>query len=583
MFDSKKSSMTQSLSIQSSFRGFCPIAEAVERLASESGIEERGAIYTKREVVEFILDLVGYTADRPLTEFRLLEPSFGEGDFILPAVGRLLAAAQRRRDGLSFEALAPAIRGVELHRETFSRNRRTMRATMIEQGVSQEDTDALLEAWLLQGDFLLCDFDRDFTHAVGNPPYVRQEAIPDVLMGEYRQRYSTIYDRADIYVPFIEKSLRTLATGGKLSFICADRWMKNRYGKKLRELVSKDYRLATYVDMVGTDAFHSEVSAYPAITVIERGEPNRESNVTRVFARPEISGKALGRLARELTKPKLETSSDVREIDKIAAGGEPWILEDFDALALVRRLESRLPTVEEAGCKVGIGVATGADKAFIGDFEELDVEPSRKLPLVMTEDIREGHVQWRGRGVINPFGDDGKLANLGDYPKLKRYLEERYEQIAKRHVATKAPRNWYRTIDRIYPDLARREKLLIPDIKGDASIVYEGGNLYPHHNLYFIASDEWDVHALQAVMRSGIARLFVSLYSTKMRGGYLRFQAQYLRRIRLPFWQSIGVEMRDRLKRFSKTNDRHELNEIVASLYGLSTDEMNLIEGDKTE
>ena len=84
-------------------------------------------------------------------------------------------------------------------------------------------------------------------------------------------------------------------------------------------------------------------------------------------------------------------------------------------------------------------------------------------------------------------------------------------------------------------------------------------------------------------MRSGIARLFVSLYSTKMRGGYLRFQAQYLRRIRLPFWQSIGVEMRDRLKRFSKTNDRHELNEIVASLYGLSTDEMNLIEGDKTE
>ena len=583
MFDSKKSSMTQSLSIQSSFQGFCPITEAVERLASESGIEERGAIYTKREVVDFILDLVGYTADQPLTEFRLLEPSFGDGDFILPAVERLLAAAQRKQDGLSFAALAPAIRGVELHRETFLRNRQAMRSMMIEQGVSQEDTDALLNTWLSQGDFLLCEFDQDFTHAVGNPPYVRQEVIPDVLMGEYRRRYSTIYDRADIYVPFIEKSLRTLATGGKLSFICADRWMKNRYGKKLRELVSKDYHLATYVDMVGTDAFHSEVSAYPAITMIERCAQSRENNVTRVFARPEINGKALSRLARELTMPKLETSSEVREIDKIAAGGEPWILEDFNALALVRRLESSLPAIDEAGCKVGIGVATGADKAFIGDFEELDVEPSRKLPLVMTKDILEGHVQWRGKGVINPFGDDGKLVSLENYPKLKRYLEERYEQIAKRHVATKAPQNWYRTIDRIYPDLARREKLLIPDIKGDASIVYEGGKLYPHHNLYFITSDEWDVHALQAVMRSGIARLFVSLYSTKMRGGYLRFQAQYLRRIRLPLWESVSVEMRGRLKRYSETNDRHELNEIVASLYGLSADEMNLIEGDRAE
>ena len=572
-----------SLSVQPTFQGFCPVAEAVEHLASKSGIEERGAIYTKREVVDFILDLVGYTADQPLTEFRLLEPSFGDGDFILPAVERLLAAAQRKQDGLSFAALAPAIRGVELHRETFLRNRQAMRSMMIEGGVSQKDTDALLNTWLSQGDFLLCEFYQDFTHAVGNPPYVRQEVIPDVLMGEYRQRYSTIYDRADIYVPFIEKSLRTLATGGKLSFICADRWMKNRYGKKLREFVSKDYHLATYVDMVGTDAFHSEVSAYPAITVIERRTQSHENNVTRVFARPEINGKALSRLARELTKPELKTSSDVRELDKIAAGGGPWILEDFDALALVRRLESKFPTIEEAGCKVGIGVATGADKAFIGDFEELDVEPSRKLPLVITKDILDGHVQWRGRGVINPFGDDGKLVSLEDYPKLKRYLEERYEQIAKRHVATKAPQNWYRTIDRIYPDLAKREKLLIPDIKGDASIVYECGKLYPHHNLYFITSDEWDVHALQAVMRSGIARLFVSLYSTKMRGGYLRFQAQYLRRIRLPLWESVSAEMRDRLKRFSETNDRHELNEIVASLYGLSADEMIMIEGDRTE
>ncbi len=571
--------MAHSLSVQPSFQGLCPITEAVERLASESGIERRGAIYTKREVVDFILDLIGYTTDQPLANFRLLEPSFGDGDFILPAVERLLAAAQREPNGLTFERLAPAIRGVELHRETFQGNRQTMRALMIEQGVPDEDTDVLLDTWLMQGDFLLCDFDQDFTHAVGNPPYVRQEVIPDVLMGEYRQRYSTIYDRADIYVPFIEQSLRLLAARGKLSFICADRWMKNRYGKKLRERVSRTYHLATYIDMVGTDAFHSEVSAYPAIIMIERRTLGQSGNVTRVFARPDIDKNTLDELARELTLPKLRTSSAVREIDNIASGGEPWILEDFDALALVRRLEAKFPTLEEGGCKVGIGVATGADKAFIGDIEELDVELSRKLPLVMTKDILEGNVQWRGKGVINPFGDDGKLVSLEEFPKLKQYLDERYEQIARRHVATKAPQNWYRTIDRIYPELARREKLLIPDIKGDASIVYEGGKLYPHHNLYFITSDEWDVHALQAVMRSGIARLFVSLYSTKMRGGYLRFQAQYLRRIRLPLWESVSEAMRERLKRYAETNDRRELNEIVASLYGITAEEMTLIEG----
>jgi hypothetical protein len=120
---------------------------------------------------------------------------------------------------------------------------------------------------------------------------------------------------------------------------------------------------------------------------------------------------------------------------------------------------------------------------------------------------------------------------------------------------------------------------LIPDIKGDASIVYEEGKLYPHHNLYYVTSDEWDIHALQTVMRSGIARLFVSLYSTKMRGGYLRFQAQYIRRIRLPKWENVNNAMRERLLRVSQTHDRHELNEIVASLYGISPSDMALIEG----
>lgn len=566
--------MTTQLAIQSAFPGLCPVTDAVEKLAMEGGIEERGAIYTKREVVDFILDLTGYTEDAALTDFRLLEPSFGDGDFLIPAIERLLAAA-KRDDALTFEALAPAVRAVELHCETFGGTRALVAERLRASGLDREDTARLCDTWLYQGDFLLADFNTDFTHVVGNPPYVRQEAIPDVLMSEYRRRYKTIYDRADIYVPFIERSLALLAEGGVLGFICADRWMKNKYGKKLRELVSKNYSLKVYVDMVGTDAFHVEVSAYPAITVIEKDR----ASTTRVFARPDIDATFLKSLAAELGATKLKKKSKVREIEKVAMNGEPWVLDSFDELALVRRLEAQFPPLEDAGCKVGIGVATGADKAFIGDFEALNVEPSRKLPLVMTRDIMEGHIAWRGKGIVNPFGDDGKLVDLEDFPKLRAYLEERKEQIAGRHVAAKNPRGWYRTIDRIYPELTYREKLLIPDIKGDASIVYEEGKLYPHHNLYFITSEEWDVHALQAVMRSGIARLFVALYCTRMRGGYLRFQAQYLRKIRVPKWQDVSADLRQRLAQYAETNDRHALNGIVSELYGLSPAELKLIEG----
>ncbi|PZX35809.1 TaqI restriction endonuclease, partial [Roseinatronobacter thiooxidans] len=240
---------------------------------------------------------------------------------------------------------------------------------------------------------------------------------------------------------------------------------------------------------------------------------------------------------------------------------------------------AKFPKLEAVGCKVGIGVATGADKAFIGDFEALDVEPSRKLPLVMTGDIRTGEIQWQGKGVINPFDDDNELVRLEEYPRMAQYLEERRDVIAGRRVATKAPANWYRTIDRIHPEITAREKLLIPDIKGDAVIVYEPGGLYPHHNIYFITSNIWDIRALQTVLKSGIARLFVSLYSIKMRGGSLRFQSQYLRRICLPSWETVSDELRTTLRILSETDNREARNAAVAELYGLSSADMQLIEG----
>jgi hypothetical protein len=153
---------------------------------------------------------------------------------------------------------------------------------------------------------------------------------------------------------------------------------------------------------------------------------------------------------------------------------------------------------------------------------------------------------------------------------LRRYLEARKDVIAKRHVAVKAPANWYRTIDRIYPSLAAQPKLLIPDIKGGAHVVYEDGRFYPHHNLYFITSESWNLRALQAVLMSGIARLFVAVYSTQLRGGFFRFQAQYLRRIRLPHWSDVPLALQRELIAAAENSDLAACNNAAFAIYGLN-------------
>jgi hypothetical protein len=393
---------------------------------AEAGVEARGAVYTRREVVDFILDLVGYTTEKPLHKARILEPAVGQGDFLLPTIDRLLAAYDcipdtERRNVV--DDLGDCLRAVELHRSSSEHTRKLVEQTLRDKGLDAPDAEALAHRWIKQGDFLLIAFDGSFTHVVGNPPYVRQELIPDALMAEYRRRFRTIYDRADIYIPFIERSLSLLTPGGCLGFICADRWMKNRYGGPLRRFVAENFHLRAFVDMVDTEAFHSDVIAYPAIVIIGREKPGP----TRVATRPAIESQTLRELAQVMTSSKLRKGKSVTELNGVANGMEPWMLEAPAELALVRRLEADFPTIEEAGCKVGIGVATGADEVFIGPFDELDVEPDRKLPIAMTRDILTGSVKWRGLGVINPFDPDGKLVSLQSFPKLAAYLERHGE------------------------------------------------------------------------------------------------------------------------------------------------------------
>lgn len=186
---------------QPSLLGLSQLEDAVERLAT-AGSEMRGAIFTRREVVDFVLDLVGYTADRELHDFQLLEPSVGHGDFLLPAAERLLSAYRRCGGDLTQAAqrLSGCILGVEVHRASYEEAQRLLHGRLRELGLDATQTRLLVNAWLYQGDFLLLPHSRKFSHIIGNPPYVGQELIADQLMVEYRRRFQTIYDRADLYV-----------------------------------------------------------------------------------------------------------------------------------------------------------------------------------------------------------------------------------------------------------------------------------------------------------------------------------------------------------------------------------------------
>lgn len=206
----------------------------------------------------------------------------------LTAVARRLGESCRRH-GRSLLAARDAVRGYDLSAGNVHAARHAVAEALAGDGWPADVVRCVAAAWIVEADYLLLP-DADVAGAdvvVGNPPYVRLEDVPEWRMRRYRRTCPTMTGRADLYVGFYERSLRSLTTGGRLAFICADRWMRNQYGRALRRMITTGFAVEAVVTMHDVDAFEDQVSAYPAVTLIRRGAQRGAAAVqtTREFDR----------------------------------------------------------------------------------------------------------------------------------------------------------------------------------------------------------------------------------------------------------------------------------------------------------
>jgi adenine-specific DNA-methyltransferase len=507
-----------------------------------------GEVFTRRWVVDVLLDLAGYSTDKPLNEQRLVDPSCGSGAFLVAAAERLLASL----DGAGHrpEQLVDAITAWDVQAGNVEHCRTAVRELLRQHGYRLDDAELLAARWVRQGDYLLQpDEAATADVVVGNPPYVRLEDVPAELQRQYRARWTTMGGRADLYVGFIERALRSLAPGGRLAFICADRWMRNQYGADLRALVAEQYSVEAVWTMHDVDAFESMVSAYPAITVISRRPQHSAVVAETTEAFGEVGATQLARWTRgsELSS----TSGPGYQAYRLPhwfPGDELWPSGSPERLALIEHLNDHFGPLHDParGTRVGIGVATGADKVFLTTDTSV-VEPDRLLPMATVQNTRSGRLAWDGVYLVNPWTPDGSPVDLARYPKLASYLSTHHDQLSRRYIA-RGGKRWYQTIDKVNHALTAKPKLLIQDMRTAISPALDPGGYYPHHNLYYVTSEQWDMEVLGGLLLSRVAQAFIEAYCVRMRGNTLRFQAQYLKKIRVPRPEDVSADVQEALR-----------------------------------
>lgn len=187
-------------------------------------------VFTPSENVKKLLDVVGYKDS--LYGKKVAENSCGGGNILIEIVNRYIINCLKEnmstddiRIGLQNDIWAAEIDIA--HIENCKK-----RLNHLVKSYNIHDVD-----WnILEGDFLKENIENQFDFVIGNPPYVtyKELELPDrkFIRGTYE---TCSIGKFDYCYAFIEASLKSLKTTGKLAYLIPTNIFKNRFAQNLRE------------------------------------------------------------------------------------------------------------------------------------------------------------------------------------------------------------------------------------------------------------------------------------------------------------------------------------------------------------
>ncbi len=455
-----------------------PLASSTPRSARKAHAPESVEIlhdlcgvYTRPALVERLLDRVGWTHEADLASARLLEPGAGDGKFLVEAVRRLIASFVRHGLRLDIKSLRDRVLAYELAPGEANKARVSIVAEMKALGIHHTTAIACARVWVRTEDFLLAELPHtNFTHIVGNPPYIRWSKLPKAMSKAYAEKLPSTVARGDLFLPFLHRSFEHLASKGHCAFVCSDRWRYTVYAKDFRTKWLASMHIETEPAGEAKEAFDRDVYVHPEILTASR---------------------------RKSLKPRKARRK---------RGGK---------------------TLAELGCTIRVGPALGVTPAFVLNPHEHDVEPHLLHPWVDTSEVLAGRVDWSGRRVISPYDDTGDLIDLENHPLFAAHIR-RFEAPLRARYIVRNGAAWYRTIDKVKAIDWSPPKLLIPEVAKIPRVAIDRSGAIPSHGLYCIFPHQADILDIYDRLRDGKLAKALAPIAPRVKGRYMRCYRRFL-------------------------------------------------------
>lgn len=134
-----------------------------------------------------------------------------------------------------------------------------------------------------------------FDIVIGNPPYISAPAqIANQQLAEQRerikscQRYETLLQKWDLYVPFMEMGLKMLCDNGVFAMIVPFPLSNQLYGKNFREWAAWHYNIFEIADLNGTKVFDN-ATVSNLIFFAKNNGATSETKISHINERMELT------------------------------------------------------------------------------------------------------------------------------------------------------------------------------------------------------------------------------------------------------------------------------------------------------
>ena len=418
-----------------------------------------------------------------------------------------------------------------------------------------------------------------FDVVIGNPPYIMEYENKNAFDGLHN---SPCYQgKADIWHIFVCKGIDLLKDGGIITYIAKNQWLSSSSASKMRRKIYEDTELKYIIDF-GANMIFENADVQTMIFLAQKNRKNKKHKIHYIkFEKQDV----------KTIKASLEKNNipfTVKEIDKIYDETKNLTFSSSIKENILEKIEKKKNFEFDSKKEIIQGIIGGPDKAFIVKKDELEKfnKKEKKYLKMLHTNTGRFYTTDSNKYILYLSKKNFEGKSIDDYPNIKKQLLKYKEQLNKRREVLKGSIQWFHLWwARDENFFKKGAKIIFASRTKGKNFTYTEKSFYGSRNLFFIKSDRVNLKYITALLNSQLFYFYMK-ERLKHTGDLLQIDKNQFMKIPLfvpkdtKSFENI-VDKIIELKKQDKDTQYLEdkINKMVYELYGLSQDEIKIVEG----